>query len=80
MGRETREHLSDRTKYTSGPAQLYTVGFEFQLLDDEHHPDGSRDASHRTGALYSFIPADKQAEKAIGDWNTSRLVLQRRSL
>jgi len=76
MGRETSEHLSDRTKYNGGPAQLYTVGFEFQLLDDEHHPDGRRDASHRTGALYSFIPADKQAEKAIGEWNTSRLVLR----
>jgi len=76
MGRETSEHLSDHAKYTGGPAQLYTVGFEFQLLDDEHHPDGRRDASHRTGALYSFIPADKQAEKPIGEWNTSRLVLK----
>jgi len=76
MGRETRDHVSDRTKYTSGPAQLYTVGFEFQLLDDEHHPDGKRDATHRTGALYSFIAAEKQAANAPGEWNSSRLIVR----
>ncbi len=76
MGRELTEHLSDRKTYKGGRAQLYTVGFEFQLIDDEGHPDGRRDATHRTGALYSFIPAAKQAAKAPGEWNNSRLVVK----
>jgi hypothetical protein len=46
------------------------------LLDDEHHPDGKRDASHRTGALYSFIPANTKAANPIGEWNSSRLIVK----
>jgi hypothetical protein len=77
MGRELIEHTSNRKTYTSGKAQLYTVGFEFQLLDDDGHPDGRRDATHRTGALYSFIPANRKAANPPGEWNTSRLVVKR---
>ncbi|MBC7927467.1 MAG: DUF1080 domain-containing protein [Bryobacteraceae bacterium] len=76
MGRETAQHVSDRTKYSGGQAQVYTVGFEFQLLDDEGHPDGKRNASHRTGALYSFIPAAKTAANPPGQWNSSELVVK----
>jgi len=76
LGKETREHFSDRTTFTTGVAQVYTVGFEFQLLDNEGHPDGRRDASHRTGALYSFIPSTKDAANAPGKWNSSRLMVK----
>lgn len=76
MGRELIEHKSNRKTYTGGRAQLYTVGFEFQLIDDEGHPDGKKDATHRTGALYSFIQATRQAANAPGEWNTSRLVVK----
>ncbi|MDZ4801549.1 MAG: DUF1080 domain-containing protein [Bryobacteraceae bacterium] len=77
MGRELIEHVSNRKTYTGGTAQVYTVGFEFQLLDDEGHPDGKKDVSHRTGALYSFIPATRTAAKTPGEWNTSRLIVKK---
>ncbi|MBC8167203.1 MAG: DUF1080 domain-containing protein [Bryobacteraceae bacterium] len=77
LGAETSNPQSDRKTYKGeGRAQLYTVGFEFQLLDDERHPDGQKDPSHRTGALYSFIAAEKQASKPIGDWNSGRLIVK----
>lgn len=76
MGRELLEHKSNRKTYTGGRAQVYTVGFEFQLLDDDNHPDGKKDASHRTGALYSFIAPNKKAAKPVGEWNSARLVVQ----
>ena len=32
------------------------VGFEYQLIDDEHHPDGVRGGRlHQTGSLYDLI-------------------------
>ncbi len=53
------------------------IGFEYQLLDDEKHPDGIRGGRlHQTGGLYDLIepPADKKV-KPIGEWNQSRLVV-----
>jgi hypothetical protein len=76
MGRELLEHRSNRKTYTGGRAQLYTVGFEFQLLDDDNHPDGKKDSTHRTGALYSFIEPAKKAAKPVGEWNSARLVVR----
>ena len=54
----------------------YTIGYEFQLLDDERHPDAKKDASHKTGALYSMIPASTSAARPAGQWNESRLVVK----
>lgn len=76
MGQETSAPKSDRTSFKGGVAQLYTVGFEMQLLDNERHPDGKRDASHRTGALYSFIAPQKDAAKPVGEWNTGELLVR----
>lgn len=51
-------------------------GFEYQILDDDRHPDGQL-ATHRSGALYDLLaPNDRKRLKPVGEWNTSRLVLQ----
>jgi hypothetical protein len=77
IGREIANPQSDRAKLgPGGTGELYTVAFEFQLLDDERHPDAKKDASHRTGALYSMIPATTSAAKPAGEWNTSKLALK----
>jgi hypothetical protein len=75
IGREISNPQSDRST-PGATGELYTVAFEFQLLDDEKHPDAKRDARHRTGALYSMIPAAATAAKPAGEWNTSRLVVK----
>lgn len=51
------------------------LGLEYQMLDDERHPDAKRGTSHQTAALYDFFPAsaDKKVNPA-GEWNTSKLV------
>ena len=62
---------------TSHEPERAALGFEYQVLDDERHPDGE-DADHRTGALYDMIPADssKKTVRPPGQWNASRLVFQ----
>ena len=57
------------------------IGMEFQVLDDEHHPDAKlgRDGDRTLGSLYDLIPApaDKKA-MPVGEWNHARIVSQGR--
>lgn len=54
------------------------IGLEYQILDDENHPDaklGNHDGSRTVSSLYDLIKADpKKPINAIGEWNTARIV------
>ena len=54
----------------------YVLGFEYQLLDDERHPDGRAGTTHRTGALYDAIPPSSPASKPVGEFNHSVLLVK----
>lgn len=61
---------------TAHEPRYAALGFEYQLLDDERHPD-SKEASHRAAALYDLIgPNDNKALNPVGEWNQARLVFQ----
>lgn len=53
------------------------VGFEYQMLDDQRHPDGRNGPIRQSGSLYSLIPpiAAKKL-KPIGEFNESRIVVR----
>jgi hypothetical protein len=55
------------------------IGLEYQILDDEKHPDAKLGAAgNRTMAsLYDLIPAagEKRARRKIGDWNRGMIVV-----
>jgi len=52
------------------------LGFEYQILDDDRHPDGKL-PSHRAGALYDLIaPSVPTHVHPVGEWNQSRLVFK----
>ena len=55
------------------------IGLEYQVLDDEKHPDAKLGAAgNRTMAsLYDLIPSyklDKRFQRKIGEWNQGRIV------
>lgn len=55
------------------------IGLEYQVLDDEKHPDAKMGAAgNRTMAsLYDLIPSyklDKRFQRKIGEWNQARIV------
>lgn len=53
------------------------IGLEFQLLDDEKHPDAKmgRDGNRTLASLYDLIPAAAGKKvKPIGEWNEARIV------
>ena len=58
-------------------AEGSAIGLEFQLLDDEKHPDAKlgRDGNRTLGSLYDLIPATGAKKvKPIGEWNEARIV------
>ena len=49
-------------------------GFEYQIIDDDRHPDGKL-VRHRSGDLYDlFASNEKKHLRPVGEWNESRLV------
>jgi len=55
--------------------QLYTVAFEFQLIDDSNYSYKLKE-DQKTGALYSFVAPTKLTSNKAGEWNTGKLVVK----
>lgn len=55
------------------------IGLEYQVLDDEQHPDAKLGAAgNRTlASLYDLIPSDREprARRPIGEWNRGMIVV-----
>ena len=58
----------------NGRAQIYPVGFEYQLIGNTNHPDARRGGLFQTGALYSIQAPAIAASKPAGEFNQSRLI------
>ncbi len=51
-------------------------GPEYQLIDDIGFPQKLEDWQ-KTGANYAMNPAPEAAPKAVGDWNTTRIIVKK---
>ena len=64
------------TDLNKGPGS--SIGLEYQILDDERHPDaklGNHEGSRTMASLYDLIQADPDKPvNPIGEWNTARIV------
>ena len=64
--------LSEETKGSA-------IGLEYQILDDEKHPDAKQglNGNRTLASLYDLITAEKQERflKPIGEWNKGRVVV-----
>jgi 3-keto-disaccharide hydrolase len=52
------------------------IGHEYQLIDDERHPDAKVGPKRQTAALYDVLAAANRPLKPAGEWNTSRIVVR----
>jgi hypothetical protein len=72
--------LSPIDKVTGKPTGVGSaIGMEYQVLDDEHHPDAKlgRNGDRTEGSLYDLIPAAKDKKVLpVGEWNHARIVSQ----
>ena len=60
------------------PGDKHGLGCEYQLLDDDAHPDAKlgHDGNRKTAALYDVIPANANKKlKAVGEWNSGRILV-----
>jgi hypothetical protein len=75
---EDQVNASLKNRPTARPASGadYVIGFEYQLLDDERHPDAKAGTTHQTGALYDVFPPSAKAARPVGEFNHSRLVVK----
>lgn len=56
-----------------------SIGFEYQLLDDDTHPDAKlgRDGDRKTASLYDMIaPGANTHVHPVGEWNTGKIVVR----
>ncbi len=55
------------------------IGLEFQILDDERHPDAKlgRDGNRTIASLYDLLTASRDKQPSpIGEWNTAHVIVR----
>jgi hypothetical protein len=62
---------------TSSPPQYAALGFEYQVLDDERHPDAQNGPNRTAAALYDLIAPNAQKPLGpVGEYNQARIVFR----
>ena len=51
----------------------YHTGPEYQLLDNDGHPDG-KITTHRTADLYDLIESSSEPVRPVGEWNETEII------
>ena len=59
---------TDTTNHT------YETGLEYQVLDNDGHPDGVY-PNHRAGSLYDLITPPADTTRPVGEYNQARIVV-----
>lgn len=70
-------------KYNIKEASGKPVGFEYQILDDEQHPDAlmGRNGNRKTAGLYDILPRDPQGIlNPAGKFNHGCIVFQNNTI
>jgi hypothetical protein len=52
------------------------IGHEYQVIDDERHPDAKVGPKRQTAAFYDVLAAANRPLKPAGEWNQSRVVVR----
>lgn len=74
-----RSNLNPATGKMVRPELTPAIGCEYQILDDERHPDAKagRDGNRKLGSLYDLVPAPAAKPlHPVGEWNTARILVK----
>ncbi|MGO1068840.1 3-keto-disaccharide hydrolase [Lysobacter sp. CA199] len=53
---------------------IYRSAIEYQVLDNDRHPDGKNGRDRWASAVYGLYAPEKIATRPVGEWNQSRIV------
>ena len=59
---------------TANPPSHAALGFEYQVLDDDKHPDAKNGPNRTAGALYDLIGPRNKTLKPVGEYNAAKIV------
>jgi hypothetical protein len=59
---------------TAKPPRYAALGFEYQILDDERHPDAKNGPNRTAAALYDLVAPEGKALRPVGEFNQARIV------
>jgi Domain of Unknown Function (DUF1080) len=65
-------------KYLVSEQREGPIAHEYQVLDDERHPDGKVGPQRQSAAFYDVLPPDAAAKKLrpAGEWNQGRVLVR----
>ncbi len=61
----------------SHPPERAALGFEYQILDDNGHPDARNGENRTAGALYDLIIPDGKKLKPVGQYNKGKIIFNK---
>jgi len=62
---------------TEAPPIYAALGFEYQILDDDLHPDAQNGPNRTAGGLYDLVPPGPGKElRSVGSFNEGRIVFR----
>lgn len=53
---------------------VYWTGIEYQVLDNDRHPDGKNGPDRHAAAVYGMYPPVGASTVPVGEWNQARIV------
>lgn len=59
------------------PPPNAALGFEYQILDDDKHPDAKNGANRTAGAIYDMIAPQGKTLRPVGEFNHARIIFNR---
>ncbi len=72
-------YLAQELKRADGQFEpIYLSAPEYQVLDNENHPDaklGAEPGIRKSASLYDMIPAEPQNAKPYGEWNKAKIMV-----
>ena len=54
------------------------TGIEYQVLDNQQHPDAKRGPERQAGACYALYRPAKDVTRPVGEWNRARIIVRGR--
>jgi len=63
-------------KYFVLEDEASAIGHEYQMIDDERHPDAKIGPHRQTAAFYDVLPAADRPLKPAGEWNSSQVIVK----